>query len=142
MLATDGSPHSLDAARKTAQIAKNNHSEVIVVHVLHPFVHLTVPPRRIEITGRAQVEDEKEIRQRGSEVMAATKKIFDQLSVETTTFFLVGDVAKAIISEATKEKVDLIAVGATGHGGTTEWLLGSIAEKVARYAPCPVLIVR
>ena len=142
MIATDGSKHSLDAAKKAAQIAKTNKSDVIIVHVLQPFVHLTTPPGLMEIGGRIDVEKEHEIREWGYKAMDATKKIFDDASVKVNTLFLVGNPAKAIIDEAMKEKVDLIVVGATGHGGMMEWLLGSVAEKIARNAPFPVLIVR
>lgn len=142
LLATDGSPHSLDAAKRAAQIAKTSKSEIIVAHVLHPFTHPTVPPGPMEIGGQISVDTEKDIKERGDQVMAATRKIFDTLSVKVTTIFLVGDATRAIIDEATKESVDLIVVGACGHGGTTGWLLGSVAEKIARYAPCPVMIVR
>jgi len=36
----------------------------------------------------------------------------------------------------------LIVVGARGLGGMTRLLLGSVSEKVLRYARCPVLIVK
>jgi len=74
--------------------------------------------------------------------MAKTKKVFDKATVKVSTRFLKGNVAQAIIGEAVKDKSDLIVVGATGRGGLAEWLLGSDAEKIARNAPCPVLIVR
>ena len=74
--------------------------------------------------------------------MESTRKIFDEMSVEVKTRFLKGNTAKAIIDEAIKEKADLLVVGATGYGGLSEWLLGSTAHKIARNAPCPVMIVR
>lgn len=141
MLGRDGSPHSLDAAKKTAQVAKTNKSDVIIVNVLHPFHHLVVPPRPIDIGGQIDVATEKEIREQGKKIMDRTKKVFDNASVNARTRFLVGNVAKAIIDEAAREKVDLIVVGAAGHLGGG-WLLGSVADKIARNAKCPVLIVR
>jgi nucleotide-binding universal stress UspA family protein len=142
MLATDGSEHSLDAARKAAAIAKTNSSDVVIVNVLQPFVHLTTPPGRLDLGAKYDIEKESEIKSWGMKIMDATKKVFDDASVRASTTFLMGNPAKAIIDEAVNEKVDLIVVGATGHGGVTEWLLGSVAEKIARNAPCPVLIVR
>ena len=142
LLATDGSEHSMDAAHKAAEMARTNRSEVIIVHVLHPYHHMIVRPRAMEIGGQLDFETEEEARKRGSEIMVKTKKIFDSSSIEVETRFLVGNVAKAIIDEAKKEKVDLIVVGATGHGEVSGWLFGSIAEKIARNAMCPVLIVR
>ncbi len=47
-----------------------------------------------------------------------------------------------ILRYATEHDVDLIVMGTHGRGGVTHVLLGSIAEKVVRRAPCPVLTVR
>jgi nucleotide-binding universal stress UspA family protein len=47
-----------------------------------------------------------------------------------------------ILRYANEHNVDLIVMGTHGRGGMTHMLLGSIAEKVVRRAPCPVLTVR
>jgi len=47
-----------------------------------------------------------------------------------------------ILDYAAAHKVDLIVMGTHGRGGVTHMLLGSIAERVVRRAPCPVLTVR
>lgn len=47
-----------------------------------------------------------------------------------------------IVEVASAEKADLIVMGTHGAGGLTHALLGSVAEKVLRHAPCPVLVVR
>jgi nucleotide-binding universal stress UspA family protein len=47
-----------------------------------------------------------------------------------------------ILRYAEEQEVDLIVMGTHGRGGVTHMLLGSIAEKVVRRAPCPVLTVR
>ena len=142
MLATDGSKHSLHAAKKTAQIAKSNDSEVTIVNVLQPYRHLTTAPGPMDMGGMYTIDNEEEVIKKGNEAMKSTRKIFDDMSVEVKTRFLKGNPAKAIIDEAIKERIDLIVVGATGYGGVSEWLLGSTAHKVARNSPCPVMIVR
>ena len=50
--------------------------------------------------------------------------------------------AAAIVGYAADEKIDLIIMGTHGHGMIAHLLLGSVAEKVVRMAPCPVLTVR
>ena len=142
LVATDGSKHSLHAAEKAAEIAKNNKSEVVLVHVLHPFVHLATAPGPMDLGGQFEEDSEESIKKNGEEVMEKTRKPFDAASVKVSTQFLKGNVAQAIIGEVVKDKADLVVVGATGRGGVSSWLLGSIAEKIARNAPCPVLIVR
>jgi len=50
--------------------------------------------------------------------------------------------AAAIISYARDASVDLIVMGTHGRGAIAQILLGSVAERVVRIAPCPVLTVR
>jgi len=49
---------------------------------------------------------------------------------------------KEIIATAALEHTDLIVMGTQGRGGLDRALLGSVAERVIRLAPCPVLAVR
>ena len=49
--------------------------------------------------------------------------------------------ARAIVDYANSERIDLIVVGTEGRGGVSRLVLGSVAERVVRTAPCPVLTV-
>jgi nucleotide-binding universal stress UspA family protein len=53
-----------------------------------------------------------------------------------------GSPEAGIVHRADGEKATLIAVGSTGATGLDRLLLGSTAERVVRYAPCPVLVAR
>lgn len=53
-----------------------------------------------------------------------------------------GAPAEAIIAHARQGGFDLVVVGSHGRSGAKRLLLGSVAESVAREAPCPVLVVR
>jgi nucleotide-binding universal stress UspA family protein len=53
-----------------------------------------------------------------------------------------GPPAKAILEFAKTQNIDLIVIGTHGRGGMAHLLLGSVAERVVRTAPCPVLTVR
>jgi nucleotide-binding universal stress UspA family protein len=50
--------------------------------------------------------------------------------------------AQAIVEYAARERIDLIVVGTHGRRGLAHMVLGSVAERVVRTAPCPVLTVR
>lgn len=52
---------------------------------------------------------------------------------------VVGDIAEAIIDYAKNEKADLIIINSRGAEGLEKFLLGSVAERVIRNAPCPTL---
>jgi|SRR5688572_7157928 len=47
-----------------------------------------------------------------------------------------------IVALATDELADLLVIGTHGRGGLSRVLLGSVADRVVRLAPCPVLTVR
>ena len=47
-----------------------------------------------------------------------------------------------IVALARDEHADLIVIGTHGRGGMSRLLLGSVADRVVRLAPCPVLTVR
>ena len=47
--------------------------------------------------------------------------------------------AEEIVALATDELADLLVIGTDGRGGASRALLGSVADRVVRLAPCPVL---
>jgi len=51
------------------------------------------------------------------------------------------DPARAIVAYASSHAIDLIVIGTHGRSGFSQVLLGSVAERVVRTAPCPVLTV-
>ena len=53
----------------------------------------------------------------------------------------VGDPFMAIVDQAVAIKADLVVMGTHGRSGSERFMLGSVAEKVLRKAPCPVLLV-
>ncbi len=54
----------------------------------------------------------------------------------------VGPPAEVVVRFAREHAVDLVVMGTHGHTGLAHVILGSVAEKVVRRAPCPVLTVR
>jgi nucleotide-binding universal stress UspA family protein/mono/diheme cytochrome c family protein len=59
-----------------------------------------------------------------------------------TTEVLFGNPAMSIIDAATANRIDLIVMGTHGHGAVMHMVMGNVAERVVRGAPCPVLTVR
>jgi len=54
----------------------------------------------------------------------------------------IGVPFEEIVRVAQEEHVDMIVMGTHGRSGLNRVLLGSVAERVVRLAPCPVLTVR
>ena len=79
---------------------------------------------------------------------AATAKLNEALArtkaagVAGTTHLLTAPAADAIAETAAAHKVDLIVMGTRGLTGLRHVLLGSVAERTIRIAPCPVLTVK
>ena len=63
-------------------------------------------------------------------------------ALRVTTEVLVGNAASAICEAAAATPCDLIVMGTHGRTGVAHLFLGSVAEKVVRTAPCPVLTIR
>lgn len=59
-----------------------------------------------------------------------------------TTEVLFGNPARAIVAAAARRGNDLIVMGTHGHGPLMHAVMGNVAERVVRAAPCPVLTVR
>lgn len=60
---------------------------------------------------------------------------------KTTTTCVIGLPVDEILRYAHDKKIDLIVMGTHGRGAVAHALLGSVAERVVRKAPCPVLTV-
>jgi universal stress protein A len=54
----------------------------------------------------------------------------------------IGAPADEIVRYADSRDIDLIVMGTHGRSGVAHMVMGSVAEKVVREAPCPVLVVR
>ncbi len=61
---------------------------------------------------------------------------------EPTRIVCTGEPFVEIIKYAREQDIDLIVIGTHGRTGLVHVLLGSVAERVVRKAPCPVLTVR
>ena len=67
----------------------------------------------------------------------------DRRELLATTVLRVSNSTAQVIADYAKEaSIDVIVIGATGRGTVDRMLMGSVADKVIRRAPCPVLAVR
>jgi nucleotide-binding universal stress UspA family protein len=62
--------------------------------------------------------------------------------VEVTRRVVVGIPYRKIVEVAEEEKSDLIVMTTHGRTGLSHLVMGSVAEKIVRTAPCPVLTIR
>lgn len=132
----DGSPRAESALPIAARIARASGASIILVQVANiPLTYQASPtatytPELIE--GEINCADDYLKALARSEMLAGIK-------IETSALF--GATAQTILSVATSYNIDLIVMTSRGQTGMKRWLLGSVAQKLARYSPIPVLVL-
>lgn len=133
LCATDFSPHSDAALPYALSIARKYGSKVFVAHVISLFPFSTSSPTEAWQALAAQAVRE------AKEAMASLEPQWKGIPHEA--LIRRGDIW-AELSEIIDEKgIDLLVVGTHGPTGVSKVLMGSVAEKIFRQAPCPVLTV-
>lgn len=66
----------------------------------------------------------------------------DNLGVKFVTHVAAGHPAEQIVRYAEDNHADMIVMGRRGMTRATRWVLGSVSERVLRYAHCPVTVVK
>ena len=136
-MAVDDSGFAEDLLRAVAVGIRHENTEVLVLHVLQSVD--TVPPPEMAQGYAPELEDEKQPARALVERIAAELR---GAGFTTQTGVRMGDVANTILDLAAEWNADLIAVGSHGHRNIHNFLLGSVAESIARRAGCSVVIVR
>lgn len=140
LLPTDFGPSSERAATHAAAIARGLGASVHLVHVLdEPFV--TPGAWHLRPTERADFREQRYHESRAKLAALATtilQHATDRITIEVRT----GTPAEAIVDAAVDYGADLIVMSAPVRNGLSNIVMGSVAERVLRAAPCPVLAVR
>ncbi len=142
LVATDGSEDALLAARVAISLAKETGSELHVVHVGPAHVY---PPQTAGPT--PPTGSDKELRQEAQGVLDWQVDEMKKVGGEITEAHLrMGRPAEEILLLSEDIIAGLIVIGNQGLGGRfsrmKRFLMGSVSEKVSRYARCSVLVVR
>jgi len=141
LVGTDFSDISDEALRTAALYAKTFGSRVLVAHVFDPTPN--VPPvvwSRPDLLERSiRVEIEEAIRETLSGKTASLLQDVPEVELSVVQHPSAG---RALCEIAEDEGADLLILGSHGRSGLSRAFLGSVAEKVVRHAPCPVLVVR
>ena len=132
----DFSRPSLEALNYAAELAK---SFAATVHLLH----VTEPDEAASEAGAAHL-----MRQTAETLMSAREKLAKAHENHLASFWPANSHVRSgqpfheICQQAREIEADLIVLATRGHSGLKRVLLGSTAERVVRFAPCPVLVVR
>ncbi|SNR59358.1 universal stress protein [Halorubrum vacuolatum] len=92
------------------------------------------------ITGN--IPDEEAAMTHAEEVLSTASERATELGATVETARGRGRPDRLIVKEAGEGEYDLVVIGSHGRDGVARVLMGSVAEKVARRSPVPVLIYR
>ena len=139
LIPTDFSKHSHNALTYAAAFAEKFQAELYLLHVVQDLA-LFIPDA---VTAAPPVAPPVE------QITAAARAALDEAVCQAPLQGLTvhpevreGTPFYEIVTFAKEKDIDLIIMGTHGRGGLAHVLLGSVAEKVVRKAPCPVLTVR
>lgn len=136
----DGSPLSEEAVPPALEVARRFGASVLLFRTSVLPEHLMVSPVPVSPATYAEIEDS--ILEGTREYLEDVKTRFGEAGVPLEAAHASGEAAHEILEFAQQQEVDLIVMSTHGRSGFQRWLFGSVAEKVLRHSPCPVLAVR
>lgn len=143
LVPTDFSDHATTALRLAIKLARESKGRITLMHVgLAPGVGIydlgvySVPMTDTLITMHEQAaKEQKHLLDRIARQEIPEDVPFQTLAVE-------GFPPEEIVAQAERGKHDLIVIASHGRTGLARAFLGSVAERVLRHAPVPVLVTR
>ncbi|AEF94408.1 UspA domain-containing protein [Desulfotomaculum nigrificans CO-1-SRB] len=139
LLPLDGSERAVKALAHAVEIAQKFGAKLTLMHVvpsLPAYVNTAV-----DQLGHAQQTIINELTRHGQEMMEEVASSVLDKGIEIDTYTVLGQPADEILEKAKSEDYDLIVMGSRGLGEIKGYLMGSVSNRVARHASCPVLII-
>lgn len=136
LVPVDFSDSSVRALRHSVGVVQESGGTLILLYVV---------PANYGLLGVGQEEYrelDKSFQREGANRLAALADTHIPKGVEATLEVRIGRAAEEIVAAATESECDLIVMSTHGHSGLDRLLIGSVADRVARLAPCPVFLIR
>jgi len=132
LCAVDFSPSTKMTIETARQLAEANKGTVILLHVVPMPVEAIGQPLMVEPLSGAEDDARRRLNRIASEGLTNAYEIV----------VVTGDPAASIIEAAEEHGADLIVMATHGRTGLSHFFLGSVAERVVRESPVPVMTVR
>jgi nucleotide-binding universal stress UspA family protein len=136
LVPTDGSAGTERAVRHAADLAATHGAALHAVYVVNTASYAT-----LSMESSFEGVDEM-LRTEGESALDEVATIADEAGVPVERTLLEGSPASKVVAHAERADCDLVVMGTHGRGGINRLLLGSVAERVVRTSPVPVLTVR
>ena len=138
LVPTDGSETSINAGRLAIQIAALHNIPITFVYV----VDSAVVDEIAGVTSKTAEMVHRELEANGRRYLDYLSRLARDRGLQTDQVVRHGIPHSEIANLAREQGMDLIVIGQVGRRGPRRVLIGSVAERVIEYAPCPVLVVR
>jgi nucleotide-binding universal stress UspA family protein len=140
----DGSKYSDEVVRFLLRMPLPHHAEVFLMTVVQSFAAAFVKAYTLDLERDKQIvaELQKAEEEAAERLMTEAESQFRKGGYRVSAIVARGDPSQEILLEVARRNVDLTALGAKGLAGVRGFLLGSVAQRIARYARSSVLIVR
>ncbi|MGD2127367.1 MAG: universal stress protein [Desulfobacteraceae bacterium] len=136
---TDFSEPSYEALKTANELASHFSAELILIHVVSTTPVIPASPGLTGFHLPKVIEEMKGTAQKSLEGMVREKV---EGETRSRAMVVTGNPPDEIARVATDEKVDLLVIATHGLSGWRKFIFGSVAEKVAKLSPCPVLLVQ
>lgn len=136
LVPTDGSQDSVEAGELAFRIAREQRAQVTLLHV----IDLEVLEQTAGFAERSKSEVRDRMQREAENYLAHLERIAQRYEVDVRRAIREGDPHQEIVDLADENGIDLIVMGHTGRRGPRRKILGSVAERVIRFAHCPVLV--
>jgi nucleotide-binding universal stress UspA family protein len=136
LVPTDGSDYSTRAAEYAISIAKMHDAQIIFAYVVDEIV--------VDQFSKASEREaiESDLKKSGQRAIKYVVNLAEAAGVKATSKLVKGRPFEQIVNLAKSFEIDLIVMGTYGHRGAERILIGSVAERVIEYSPCPVLVIK
>ncbi|MFN8535400.1 MAG: universal stress protein [Dehalococcoidia bacterium] len=140
IIAVDGSELAEEAIPHGAAMARDFNAEILIVRAVEmPHEYYDVAPY---MSPRVSEEMIDETVRQAEEYVAATAENLRERGLTVHGRIRLGDPATTILEAADEHRGGVIVIATHGRSGLTRWAMGSVADRVVRHAPIPVLLIR
>jgi nucleotide-binding universal stress UspA family protein len=136
---TDFSPHSERAVRYACRLAERFGADLHLLHILSDVIPAGPDPM---LMPSLPPEFYQENEERARETLHGLLKPDWGTPASVTAEVRWGSPVESIVDYAQDHQIDMIVIATHGRTGLSHVLLGSVAERIVREAPCPVLTIR
>jgi nucleotide-binding universal stress UspA family protein len=137
---TDFSPHAEKAVRYACLLAERLGSTLHLLHVLSDVVPVVGPDPVLSPVLPPEFYTEAEEQAQARLDQKLDPSWGQPAAVETAVRW--GDAVEEIVAYARENQSDMIVIATHGRTGLRHVLMGSVAERIVREAPCAVLTIR